>query len=222
MSEKKQTTGEWVGKPVFHQKYGAGIVVGVERDRNGESITVCFASGNRVFPYPSAFQLGFLTIETPEAVPEPESAPDPFPMNPERRARWFLIRHGGFYAKEILSGCAFVPLNDPNGVVLMKEIRAGDRFFLASEQGIGAVGLSTGPCRIDPFPAWRYERDNHCDRGCLLDLRVFLLREPVPVEPGGYLTPLTDGEANRYLESVRCQSASAAAFLCQKPTRDDT
>lgn len=166
-------------------------------------------------------QRDFLTAEKPETASVTGSVPGSDPEDPERKARWFLIRHGEFFAKEILFGCAFVPLNDRTGADLMKEVRAGDRFFLASGQGIGAVGLSNSPCRIDPFPAWRYDRYNPCDRGCLLDLRVLLLREQIPVGPGSYLTPLDDGEAGLYLESVRRQSPAAAAFLCQNPTRED-
>ena len=116
--------------------------------------------------------------------------------------RRFLVRCGRYYAKEVLHAAVFVPKADEKASALMREVRAGDAFFLASQAGVGAVGVAVRPCRVSPFPAWRYAECTPGERGYTAELRLILLPEPVPVGRGPYLRELTEAEAEALREAI--------------------
>ena len=119
-----------------------------------------------------------------------------------RGPRRFLVHCGPHYAKEVLHAVVFVPKADRKAAALLNEVRAGDLFFLASEAGVGAVGKALHPCRVAPFPAWRYAECTPGERGYLAELRLVLLPEPVPVAPGPYLRELSPAAATELRAAI--------------------
>lgn len=109
-----------------------------------------------------------------------------------QKTRFFIVNHGRYYAKEILFGGVFVPKDQASEAELIREIRAGDVIFHASERGVAAVGRASHPCRVLPYPAWRYDEGLVGDRGYWLDTQDLLLKEPIK----------TDLSSERYLISV--------------------
>ena len=132
--------------------------------------------------------------------------------------RFFLVNHGRYYAKEILFGGAFVPKDQVAEAELMCKIRTGDVIFHASRRGIAAVGWASRPCRVLPYPAWRYADGLVGDRGYWLDTKDLLLKEPIEtgLPSDQYLILLSDTQAKEILSQIFDQIPRLKEFFCVK------
>lgn len=136
----------------------------------------------------------------------------------QRNARFFLVDHGRYYAKEILFGCAFVPKDRLDDAELMCQIKAGDVIFHAFEKGIAAVGHAKRPCRVLPYPAWRYADGLIGDRGYWLDTEDFLLKDPIETDlmSKRYLISLADSQAEKIFSEILKRNPEITKFFPYK------
>ena len=137
------------------------------------------------------------------------------PNEKRKDTRFFLVDHGRYYAKEILNGCAFVPNDQAADAERMRQIRVGDVIFHAFEHGIAAVGRAKRPCRVLPYPAWRYADGLVGERGYWLDTNDLLLKDPIETDLSSerYLISLTETQAEKIISEILKRNPAIAKFF---------